>query len=1068
MERAAPCCVETDALRLRRGIGLETMTPRVTRPSALALALTVLLLGGTRGCAGRSRGPGTVARSDGASGLTQGASAGPGELPAIRGDGSRAVAPIRFEGRRGTTLPITRLEIAARSVDPLAQVAMEIEIANPDPERVRGTLYVAVPADARVERFAVRDSTGWYEAKMVARPLPRPARLELPSDVAIRGSRATDELAIALEGIAPRGRMTIHLVWSRALARDGDRLHVPLRGLPPIGDLDVELWAAEAATDGALEMTPLRVRSRGVAPTMDLVGPAAPRRAGVRSGELAVARIVPLHHDHASALRGLTVLFDTSASRVLAHDAQVDALDAVLRGLAARLPGSTPLRIATYDQSTQVVFDATLADWDAGAARQLRRVRPAGASDLLGALEHIRAQRARGSSARVATHEALPVHDPLDDAAGDASLIHATFDRLLIVGDGVSTAGEAGREAVDTALEGLRDVGYERIDVLVDGTPRDRASLARLAHGLSRRGLLLDGTREDGAALSRRLVRDVTRVRLTAPDAAWAWPEVVEDVQASDEVVVWARIDPTLDDAGLSWLVTDEHGEARTLDIPYGSVHDASLLADAFAGAQVDALVAALRDASDQPLETRRVAYRRALELARARGVTSAFTAPELPPKAPARPLVAAMDLTHALNLVDARGVLVDLLDAGARGSRGGAPSAVPVSARASAAPDAPPPEEDDPSADTSHGATEIAVSAAELVGLDGPPPARTPDDAHTGRMLAVESLIAWGRAEEALHVAEAWNAAAPTDTLSWIAVARAHESLGDDRAAARSWGSLLDLHPTRVDVRRFVAGRLGGLRSGSQRLAIDAWRRSAIEQPHDAVVARGYAHALLRRGHERWAVEVLARAVASVERAAAATTDPVARRTMLGQLAELRGELAMIGGAALARAPSGAGSFEDAAGDRATIAELLGRAGATPDPRPTVRAILSWDTAGSDADLHVRDEGHVHAWYRRPWLGSGGVISGDASAWESVETLTLHGDALTQAHDVQVHWYALGPLGFGAGRLTVLRHDGHGSVLVEERPFVVTREHATVRLGAVTAIPDGSPRHHANPAHAP
>lgn len=1049
VERITRTCVQARAMALQCSERPETLRPRVNRTVTQTLVLAAMLLGGIPGCAGVVKvddGPG-----EGTSERSQHAAASSANTSA------RARAPIRFEGRRGTTLPITRLEIAARSVDPLAQVAMEIEVANPDPERVRGTLFVAVPADARIERFAVRDGTGWYEAKMVARPLPRPSRLELPSDVAVRDPSANHEVAIALEGIAPRGRMTIHLVWSRVLAHDGDRLHVPLRGLPPVGELDVELWSSETMDDGTLAMTPTHLRSRGVAPTEDLWGPIATRRAGVRSGDVTVARVVPLHHDHAAPVSGLTVLFDTSASRVLAHEAQVDALHALLRSLATRLPASTPLRVVAYDQTARTVFDASLGAWDGHAVEQLRRIRPAGASDLLGALEHVRTlpgpggrRDAGGASPPSGTPSGHASHDVTDVDAVDSG----SFDRLLVVGDGVSTAGLTGREAIDAALEGLRGAGYRRIDALVDGTPRDAASLARLAHGLDRRGLVLDGSREDATTLSRRIVRDVARIRLSAPDAVWAWPEVVEDVQASDEVVVWARVDPEVTDAAVSWLVTDEHGEARSIDASYGSVHDASLVRDAFAGAQVDALVAALQSGAEQPLEARRAAYRRALSLARGRGVTSAFTAPELPARAPARPIVSAMDLTHALNLVDAQGVLVDVLppsgedaQAATRGIRANDVSrATPRRA-----------EERTPRPDDGSAAS-AELTTNELVGLDGPPPRRTPDDAHTGRMLAIESLIAWGRPDEALRVAEAWNTAAPTDTLSWVAVARAHESRGDEGAAARSWGSLLDLHPTRVDVRRLVAGRLDGLGGPSRRQAVDVWRRAAVEQPNDVVVARGYAHALLRRGHDRWAVELLARAIVATEGAAQAL-DSNERRVVDAQVAELRAELAMLGGAALTRTHDESAPAAAREEERNAIADALRSANVTPDARPVVRAILSWDTAGSDADLHVRDEDHVHAWYRRPRLGSGGVVSSDASTWTGVETLTLTGEALAQTHDVQVHWYALGPLGFGAGRLTVLRHDGRGGIDVEARPFVVTREHATVSLGTIAAAREDETR---------
>lgn len=44
------------------------------------------------------------------------------------------------------------------------------------------------------------------------------------------------------------------------------------------------------------------------------------------------------------------------------------------------------------------------------------------------------------------------------------------------------------------------------------------------------------------------------------------------------------------------------------------------------------------------------------------------------------------------------------------------------------------------------------------------------------------------------------------------------------------------------------------------------------------------------------------------------------------------------------------------------------------------------------------------------------------------------------------------GAMGLGLGTVQVIRHDGAGGGIVEDRPFVIQRDDAMVELGTVTA----------------
>ena len=83
-------------------------------------------------------------------------------------------------------------------------------------------------------------------------------------------------------------------------------------------------------------------------------------------------------------------------------------------------------------------------------------------------------------------------------------------------------------------------------------------------------------------------------------------------------------------------------------------------------------------------------------------------------------------------------------------------------------------------------------------------PPAADPWDGDFAKVMAsIES----DRAKDALAIARAWHERSPGDVLALVALGEAHEALGDPTAAARAYGSLVDLHPSRVDIRWHVGG---------------------------------------------------------------------------------------------------------------------------------------------------------------------------------------------------------------------------------------------------------------------
>jgi uncharacterized protein YfaP (DUF2135 family) len=118
----------------------------------------------------------------------------------------------------------------------------------------------------------------------------------------------------------------------------------------------------------------------------------------------------------------------------------------------------------------------------------------------------------------------------------------------------------------------------------------------------------------------------------------------------------------------------------------------------------------------------------------------------------------------------------------------------------------------------------------------------------------------------------------------------------------------------------------------------------------------------------------------------------------------------------------------------------------------PSVRFVLTWETDANDVDLHVWDRKGDHAYYRQKTLPSGGELYADVTTGYGPECFTVPQPALRGAspYRLKVHYYNRGPMGYGMGTVQVVRHDGHGTVTIEPRPFVVMTDAAMVDIGTV------------------
>ncbi|XXY19075.1 AgmX/PglI C-terminal domain-containing protein [Sorangium sp. So ce216] len=498
------------------------------------------------------------------------------------------VAPIRLTAADGTGLRLVALTGRAVIEAPLALTELHLTFENPEDRVLEGTFRVTLPRGASLGRLAMKIGQRWQEGEVVEAHAARAAYedfLHRKQDPALLEQAAGNEVSARVFPIPARGVKEIVLSYSQELGPDAP-FTVPLRGLPLVSRLDLEATVAGAAA-------PVHaLHRRDAAPDADfVVDPArlgsTEARGGLRSGELVLARVSAPFDGHArpDPLASAVILVDTSASRALGLEDQLGLLAAVAQAVARAGGPGAPLTVACYDQTVTPVFDGAASAFGEAEIQRIRARRALGASDLGRALRWA-GERARARGQR----------------------------RVVLLSDGIATAGEVAPGALRGAAAALRDAGVERLDAVALGGIRDEAALRQLVTaGLPRDGALIDGAR-DLAEVERRLA-SATRsgIAVSVEGARWVWPRALDGVQPGDEALVYAEVP-----AELPVRITVD---GRTIAPELRGV-ERPLLERAAARAKIDELLAREATGGDRDAVRRQI-----VDLSVAHRVLSPYTA---------------------------------------------------------------------------------------------------------------------------------------------------------------------------------------------------------------------------------------------------------------------------------------------------------------------------------------------------------------------------------------------------------------------------------------------------------
>ena len=953
---------------------------------------------------------------------------------------SFAAAPVSLTASDGTGLSLVKLQARGVVMDPLAFTELTLTFANPLDRVIEGQFKVTLPAGATVSRFAMKLDGRWQEGEVVERQAARRAYedfLHRRQDPALLEQSGGNEFTAKVFPIPAKGMKEVIISYSHELVASTADYVIPLKGLPEVGDLDVKVSGVSG--DGALN-------KKHFVPNADFVGAPKRNQVGVRSGELVAARVVPVDGTGADPVTALTLLVDSSGSRALGWREQVALVQQLLAALSKQSP-ELQVNVVAFDQEVAPLYQGLASGFGEAQSKTLRSRRALGASNVALALKYVQGKPTA---------------------------------RVVLVTDGVMTAGVIEGPNLIAALLKVKAAGVQRLDAITVGGLRDEAALARLTTGsLTRDGAVLDG----GLApveLARRLgLATKSKLEVKVEGATAVWPTLLAGVQAGDAVLVYAQLAP-----GAPFKVSIG-GKALPVNASQLTSIERPLLERAWAKARIDSLQAQLDQADGAPqreklkkdivevsvksrvlssltallvLETeadyaRFNIDRRALadiltvengqvKSQKRAADTVVVTVTKPPPEKPRMKVAEKKEDSSngAPGEGDMAGVddgameppkvaMADEEKDSAPARAEPSPEARPSERPSATAPPSPPPP---PSATRVADPRRVAEPSSALVtgqSQSAGVPEKGPDP-YTGKFKEVMDGLKREPAR-ALALAQGWHEEQPGDLLALVALGEALEKTGDLGTAARAYGSIIDLFPARADLRRFAGVRLERLSTGLD-LATDSFAKAAEQRADHPASHRLLAFALLRAGKPEKAFEAISVGVRQKY--------PGGRFLGVDQI--LREDAGLIAAAWMKVEPQ----------RKAEIEQKLKAIGGTPETAPSLRFVLNWETDANDVDFHIYDAKGGHAFYSSKVLPSGGELYADVTTGYGPECFTIRLPKGKRAapYTLQAHYYSIGPMGAGMGKLEIIEHDGAGGLTFEQRPYVVMVNQAYVDLGVV------------------
>ncbi len=796
-------------------------------------------------------------------------------------------APLSLTASDGTGLELVSMDARAVIDGPLAFTELRLSFRNPRDRVLEGRFSITLPDGAAISRLAMKINGAWMEAEVVERQRARRAYedfLHRKQDPALMEKEAGNEFRARIFPIPAKGVKDIIISYSQELPASGARYTLPLRGLPAIGSVTVDAQVANRSGRGVTRRH-VRLSQRGWKPDRDFVIQTSSKLAGLRNRELVVARIAPNLPTTRAPMGSAMILFDTSASRAPGFSREVRRLGELVTSLGGTYGGATQITVAAFDQAVQPIYSGPASGFGKAQLDMLRARRPLGASDLAGALAWV--GKAQGFQRLIIVSDAIATagRSDGDDVRAAAAALKGRIDRI----DAILVGGIRDTEIAARMVRGT----VARDGVVADGALPIKAIAVKLARG-TRSGIkvavkgavwvwpsVLDGVQPGdevvvyaalggkaatserpveltlSGAISQRVTITPARVARPLIQRAAARAEIARlaaarDALAKDAKASRAALRKQMIDLSTRYrvlspftalLVLETDSDYRRFGIDRKALADIMTVGQR--GIEVTSrtkpVLIVERPAKPRPMKN--IADKSGGKSKEKPGGAKKMrtslddddddefdSAPLSENKAEAP---APRESVTTVSDVRTRSGEADGTVAGGVASPdvGAEPVAAVDEPRA---PPAPPAVTRRPSSPTR---IEAAVSKPK-----GPPPL-------AGKLADVMKMIQAKNVDGAVVAALTWRNEKPGDLMALIALGEALEARGSLQLAARAYGSIIDLFPSRADMRRFAGQRLERLAKAGATLARDSYAKAVAQRPDHLTGHRLLAYALLRDG---------------------------------------------------------------------------------------------------------------------------------------------------------------------------------------------------------------------------
>lgn len=1000
------------------------------------------------------------------------------------------LAPLSLTSSDGVGLALTKLDARVVVHGPLAFTELHLAFHNPRPRQIEGRFEVTLPEDAAISRLAMAIDGEWQEGEVVERQAAQRIYediLHRKDDPALMEKQLGNVYGARVFPIPANADKQLIVSYSQELA-GGEAYRLPLCGLPELGQLDVDIRAQPfPGLPGSEELERFAVHQRAVRPRGDveLTRPAwggLESGHGVWAGDMVVSSVVPLPHTQSrtegpgdAPLERVTILFDTSASRANDFDGQLARLGQLIAALDQADPErSLELELIAFDQSVETLYTGTAADFDEAVLRALLRRGPLGATRLDVALDALAFPANRAPEGDPPTR-VIAITDGMLTAGEELAGLQAALGRLrdhgtrrldvIVDGNALDTAllealvrtelpdpGLVIRpgESLDALATRLRSSVHSGLPVTVEGAswvwpatvdgvqPGDAVLVyARMDSGFEGDGggpralemhiggeaipvaLEAAPTPLVDRALARATIDAYQRQLAAMSDEAFA----SEQGKLLREHVVDTSVRARVLSDYTALLVLETEDDYDDYGIPRDDL--AEILTVGSKGVEVLS-----RDETEIVVAARN-AFEDDAKYAYGRGSGMGFGASEEEDEDVWGGL-AGEEVFEASPYGSARAVAADRIHldqsssplGGVGGGAGFGGSVSVASAGASA-------EAPRRRAVSGVEAIDRRRYLAERMLLEVDVPRHVLDEAdhskpYTGRYAEFMALLTREEFDAALALATAWVEEAPGEVLAMVALGQAYAALDRSEDAARAFGSLIDLHPGRADIRRMAGARLEALGEPGWALALDTYSRALDQRPDHPTAYRLVAWTQVKLGDLEAAFDTLEAGLSS----------PYPEGRFYGYETILRQDLGIVAATWIARAPEREAEIRERTQARYTRVNT----------RESLRVVLNWETDTNDVDLHVMDNRGQVAFHGSLAIPSGALVA-DVTTGYGPEAFVSYGRWSAFPYRIGLHYYSRGPMGYGMGKLQVIEHDGEGNLEFIERPFVIMADNAALNF---------------------